>query len=106
MNGKTRRVGLFGERIKPYFDNNELAMSYFHEYYNKSGDKTLRGFSGPYSLTRYKPEEWVTGRDSWVIAEDLCDIKHFPFISTKQEKLLRPVDEIQMKITKFRVHSR
>ena len=84
----------------------ELAMSYFHEYYNKNGDKTLRGFSGPYSLRGYKPEEWIIGEDAWVIAEDLCDISHFPFMSTKQEKLLRPVDEIQMKITKFRVHSR
>lgn len=84
----------------------ELAMSYFHEYYNKHGDKTLRGYSGPYSLSGYKPEQWITGKDSWVIAEDLCDIKHFPFVSNKQEKLLRPVDAIQMKITKFRVHTR
>ncbi len=84
----------------------ELAMSYFHEYYNLKGDKTLRGYSGPYSLLSYRPNQWITGLDSWVIAEDLCDIKHFPFIDKKQEKLLRPVDAIQMKITKFRVHTR
>ncbi len=84
----------------------ELAMSYFHEYYNKHGDKTLRRYSGPYSLKSYKPEQWITGKDSWVIAEDLCEIKHYPYISKNQERLLRPVDEIQMKITKFRVHVR
>jgi hypothetical protein len=84
----------------------ELALSYFHEYYNTKGEKTLRGYSRPYNLAQYKKEIWVTGADSWKIAEDLCEIKHYPFITKKQEKLLRAVDPIQMKITKFRVHTR
>ncbi len=84
----------------------ELALSYFHEYYNNKGDKTLRGYSGPYSLSHYKVDDWITGVNSWKIAEDLCDIKHYQFITKKQEKILRPVDPIQMKITKFRVHTR
>lgn len=84
----------------------ELALSYFHEYYNTKGDKTLRGYSGPYNLSRYDHHVWVTGVDSWKVAEDLCDIRHFPFITKKQERSLRPVDPIQMKITKYRVHTR
>lgn len=83
----------------------ELALSYFHEYYNMQGDKTLRSYSGPYNLAKYKKEEWIIGEDSWKIAEDLCTIKHYPFITKKQEKLLRKVDPIQMKITKYRVHT-
>ena len=47
MNGQTRRVGLFGERIKPYFDNNELAMSYFNDYRLK---KSLSYVSLPASI--------------------------------------------------------
>lgn len=32
INSKTRRVGLFGQNIKPYFENNYVAMDYFKEY--------------------------------------------------------------------------
>ncbi len=84
----------------------ELALSYFHEYYNLKGMKTLRGYTGAYNLHRYSKEDWVTGVDSWKIAEDLCDIPHFPFLTKKQEKLLRPVDPIQLVITKHREHTR
>lgn len=83
----------------------ELALSYFHEYYNMKGDKTLRSYSGPYNLSKYKKEEWIIGEDSWKIAEDLCEIKHYPFVTKKQEKILRKVDPIQIKITKYRVHT-
>lgn len=82
----------------------ELVMSYFHEYYNTKGEKTLRTYSRPLRLALYKPETWITGKDSWKIAEDICDIKHYKFISREQEKLLKPVDDIQMRITKHRVH--
>lgn len=83
----------------------ELALSYFHEYYNMEGEKTLRGYSVPFNLNRYKKEEWITGLDSWKIAEDLCDIHHYDFLTKKQEKLLRLVDPIQLTITKYRVHN-
>ena len=84
----------------------ELVMSYFHEYYNPKGDKTLRTYSRPLDLTHYKPEEWITGKNSWKIASDICGIAHYRFISKQQEKILKPVDEIQLRITKHRVHTR
>ncbi len=84
----------------------ELVMSYFHEYYNTKGKKTLRTYSRPLDLSLYRPEEWITGRDSWKITEDICEIQHFDFITRSQVKLLRPVDDIQMRITKHRVHNR
>src|SRR3989454_6739784 len=34
----------------------ELAMSYLHEYANKGGQKTLRGYSRPFDLRRLGPE--------------------------------------------------
>lgn len=82
----------------------ELAMSYFHEYYNTKGDKTLRSYSRPFHLASYAPSDWITGKNSWKIAEDICNIKHYKFISSHQEKLLKPVDDIQLRITKFTVH--
>jgi hypothetical protein len=82
----------------------ELVMSYFHEYYNTAGKKTLRTYSRPLDLSKYKPEQWISGKDAWKVAEDICEIRHFNFLTKKQEKILRPVDEIQMRITKHRVH--
>jgi hypothetical protein len=82
----------------------ELVMSYFHEYYNPKGNKTLRTYSRPLDLSHYKPEEWITGKDSWNIASDICGVAHYRFISKQQEKILKPVDDIQLRITKLTVH--
>ena len=38
----------------------ELALSYFHEYSNKRGHKTLRSYSIAYDLRRIDPVERVT----------------------------------------------
>lgn len=58
----------------------ELAMSYFHEYINKKGIKTLRSFSLPYSLAKYG-RSWVTTNDNvWEIANELDGATHFPIL--------------------------
>ena len=50
----------------------ELAMSYFHEYVNKRGQKTLREYSRPYDLRALDPALWVSGeRDVWELVERL-----------------------------------
>ena len=82
----------------------ELALSYFHEYYNTKGKKTLRQYSRPLDLSHYDPRMWITGEDSWRIAEDICDIRHFPYLTPLQARHLRSVDDIQMRITKLTVH--
>ena len=84
----------------------ELAMSYFHEYYNTKGKKTLRSYSRPLSLSVFKPTDWITGKNAWKVAEATCDIAHHYFLLRGQEHSLRSVDPIQMKITKFRVHTK
>ncbi len=38
----------------------ELSLSYFHEYANRRGDKTLRSYSGAFDLRRLDPADWVT----------------------------------------------
>lgn len=75
----------------------ELTMSYFHEYYDLNGIKTLRSFSSPVDLRKYSPDVWITGSGSWKIAEDLDKVKHFILLSKEQEKLLRPIDALEKK---------
>jgi len=55
----------------------ELAVSYFEDYYNPMGEKTLREYSRPVNLSRFDPMGWMTAEeDVWAIAEYLVDIPH------------------------------
>ncbi len=75
----------------------ELAMSYFHEY-TKGRKKTLRNYSVPFNLRRYKNNEWVNGaEDCWDIACALDETRHFSLFTAAQAKALRPRDAMEMK---------
>jgi hypothetical protein len=57
----------------------ELALSYFEHYYNLRGEKTLRAYSRPVSLSRFDSIQWMTTDEPlWAIPEYLCTIKHTP----------------------------
>jgi len=84
----------------------ELTMSYFNEYYDTNGIKTLRSFSSPVDLRKYSPEIWITGNGSWKIAEDLDEVRHFTLLSKAQEKLLRPIDALERRAGAITAHSR
>jgi hypothetical protein len=42
----------------------ELAMSYFHEFFDAQGHKTLRAYAQPVDLRRFDPALWVTNAES------------------------------------------
>jgi hypothetical protein len=72
----------------------ELAMSYFDNYYNLMGERTLRAFSRPVDLARFDRLEWMTTeKPVWFIAEHLCGIAHTPLITNQQEKRLTRLDK-------------
>ena len=71
----------------------ELAMSYFDNYYNLLGERTLRAYSRPVDLSRFDHLNWMTAEKSvWLIAEHLCHIRHTPVITKMQEKRLTRLD--------------
>jgi hypothetical protein len=71
----------------------ELALSYFHVYFNLRGERTLRRFSQPVDLGRFDRSDWMTTeKPVWFIAEYLCDIPHTPLLKRGLEKHLTPVD--------------
>lgn len=78
----------------------ELAMSYFHEYFlYKNGRKTMRSYSRPFDLSKYKPEVWVAGKESLAfIAEDLDGSPHFPIAPKKVISRLRRATTLERKI--------
>jgi hypothetical protein len=71
----------------------ELALSYFHVYFNLRGERTLRRYSRPVNLRRFDRRRWMTAEeDIWFVAEHLCDIPHQPLLSRGLEKHLTRVD--------------
>ncbi len=74
----------------------ELAMSYFHEYANRRGQKTLRSYSAAFDLRRLDPALWVTHKETCMEANDrLASARHYALVTSRQERLLAPRDPFE-----------
>lgn len=72
----------------------ELAMSYFEDYFNLFGERTLRRFSRPVNLARFDRQNWMTAEKSvWFIPEYLCHIHHYPLLKRWQVMGLHRLDK-------------
>lgn len=75
----------------------ELAMSYFHEYFNE-GRKTLRTYSASVDLRRFPAGSWITGEeDCWEVGAALDDARHYRLIRPAQMRWLMPPDATVLK---------
>jgi hypothetical protein len=91
--GKSNYAGL-RYREPVYRNLRELAMSYFDDYYNLRGERTLRGYSKPLNLSRFDRMNWMTTDEAlWDIPEALVQTQHMPVISTRQAKRLNRLDQ-------------
>lgn len=80
----------------------ELAMSYFHEYFDKRGRKTLRSYSSAFDMRRIDPSHWVTnGKHCWDVHDRLAERRHFPLLTRRQLKLLVTRDPFERQISKL-----
>lgn len=80
-----------------YASPRELAMSYFHEYFLDSGEKTLRSYSAPFNLLAYE-HDWLISRENlWGIHDDLDDARHFPIAPPVALRRLRPASSVERK---------
>jgi hypothetical protein len=76
----------------------ELAMSYFHEYLDKKGRKSLRSYSVPVNLKRFDKMGWMTTREEIdYIPEYLVKVKHFKILNRQQIRNLRLADKLERK---------
>jgi hypothetical protein len=74
----------------------ELAMSYLHEYGDRSGRKTLRSYSGAFDLRRVDPASWLTSADGcWATHDRLAAQRHYPLLTSGQARGLAPRDEME-----------
>jgi hypothetical protein len=77
-------------------------MSYFHEYFLDNGKKTLREYSSPINLQKFKVFNWRTAAgEIGKIADWIDKQKHFKILSSAQIKNLRKADAIEIKAGKL-----
>lgn len=80
----------------------ELVMSYFHEYFNDKGKKTLISYSEPVDLQMFDEDNWMTTKEEiWQIPEYLAEVEHINILTKSQISNLRDADEIEMKASKI-----
>ncbi len=80
-----------------YHSIRELVMSYFHEYTDNDGRKTLRSYSRPINLSRFDRNEWMTSEENvWIVAEFLADAPHTAILNASQIARLRCADNIEL----------
>jgi hypothetical protein len=71
----------------------ELAMSYFEDYFNLAGERTLRGHGRPVNLARFDRIHWMTTEAPlWPIADHLERIPHVTLVAPAIGRRLIRID--------------
>ena len=79
-----------------YRTTRELVLSYFHEYFDdRTGRKTLRSYSGPLNLQRFKTNWITTEKELDDLAEWIDNQKHYDLFPKSQLKYIRPADKTE-----------
>ena len=85
-----------------YHSIRELALSFFHEYFDNQGRKTLREYSRPLDLSRFDSLNWrVSDKQLFEIPAGLDDAWHHPILNTRQVRNLRRADKIEIQAGKL-----
>ncbi len=89
---KSNFVGLrFREPV--YRSLRELAMSYFEVFYNINGEKTLRGYTRSFDLSRYDRFNWMVDEAGVQrVVDKFYALKSIPLIDAENAAALSLVD--------------
>lgn len=81
-----------------YTTIHELALSYFHEYFNNTtGTKILESYSKPFNLNRYGTS-WITSEENLFHLADAIDLSvHYELIPEGNKRYLRKADAMEMR---------
>jgi len=75
----------------------ELVMSYFHEYTDHDGNKTLRAYSRPLHLARFDAKNWMTNEEPvWFVPTQLARMKHTKIVTWHEADKLRSQEPIEL----------
>ncbi len=98
--GAVAKSNFVGLRLREpvYLTLRELIMSYFEQFYNVNGVKTMRTYAPPLNLARFDRLDWEwkdSGAD--VIEKALLARRRIPLISAEMAACLSPVDDLNYK---------
>lgn len=80
-------------RAPIYRTPRELALSYFDQYYNLRGERTLRAYSRPVNLCRLDGQNWMAAEeDVWCVPELLIAARHYPLFPHRVARTLPRLD--------------
>lgn len=92
---KSNHLALRG-RDPVYRTLRELALSYFHEYHNAQGERTLREYSRALDLRTLDPDDWATGEAGAWEAERRVDLtRHYRLFPAGQTRHLSRLDALE-----------
>ncbi len=98
---KSNHIGL-RYRDPVYRSLRELAMSYFHEYCDRRGHRTLVSHSGAFDLRRIDPALWVTSAvPCWEAHDRLANLRHYPLVTARQRSGLSRLDPFERKLARI-----
>ncbi|MGH2523629.1 MAG: hypothetical protein ACRDH2_14085 [Anaerolineales bacterium] len=73
----------------------ELVMSYFEQYYNLKGQKTLRGYTLPLNLKAFDKLNWMLSDENLeVIADRLGEMRQVRVLTPQMVRRLSPMDKL------------
>lgn len=99
--------GVLRYRDPIYRTTRELAMSYFHEYFINSGEKTLHSFSKPFDIWKKFGTDWVESEaDLDEIAQALDSSPHELFVPKTNRKYVRPAGKLEIKMASLQEWSK
>jgi len=85
----------------------ELALSYFHEYFDRHGHKTLRSYSDAFDLRSVHPSTWITQPQACRAVHDrLAARRHHALIDPIQRRLLTRRDRFERTAARLVEHPR
>lgn len=95
--GAVAKSNFSGLRFRePVYHNlRELVMSYFEDFFNMHGQKTLRTYTRPVNLAAYDRFHWLwqnSGAD--VIERRLFNLARIPLLTAEMAARLNPVDKL------------
>lgn len=89
-------------RAPVYRTLRELALSYFEQYFNLRGERTLRRYSRAVNLARLDGCDWMTSEeDVWCVPESLVAARHYALFPDPVARALPRVDRRSLEAGKY-----
>jgi hypothetical protein len=85
-----------------YLSLRELALSFFHEYFDRRGRKTLRSYSIAFDLRRIDPGLWITQDEMCEEANArLAGLRHYVLVARHRRLRLSRLDVFEQRAARL-----